>query len=137
MRCPRLSRSWNPALALVVLATTFASSAAASSCPDKQVWQRQIVRDTIQRWFREESRPADLLDLVQAEQGMLACAARGHKLRRLHTSTLPRGLQIGQLGAVLLANELAWSGLIPSPEEGLAGRWFPIKRHEHAFEAGE
>lgn len=98
-----------------------------ASCQGKRQWQRSIVRTTVHRWFQNDSRPDDLLALVQAEQGIVACRAGAPKAVRLHTTRLPRGLEVGQLGAVLLANELEWSGLMAAPEEGLAGEWFPVR----------
>ncbi len=50
----------------------------------------------------------------------------------LHTTTLPRGLEMDSLGALLLANELEWSGLIPPPGEGLAGGIFRVDGVAHA-----
>ena len=105
------------------------------SCDGKRGWQRQIVRDSVHGWFQGEPRPEGLISLIQAEHGIVACGslAGGHT-PRLHTPTLPRGLELDQLGAVLLANELEWSGLVPRPEEGLAGEFFRVRRRPAASE---
>ena len=99
-----------------------------ASCDGKRGWQRQIVRDSVERWFRAEPSAEDLILLIQAEHGIAACASRGGRAPRLHTPTLHRGLGMDQLGAVLLANELEWRGLLPRPEEGLAGEYFRTRR---------
>ena len=103
-----------------------AQAADSVSCPGKRSWQRDIVRDTIFDWFEGQPDPDHLVDLVQAEHGIVACSARSGRPRRLHTVTLTRGLAVDQLGAVLLANELEWRGLVPTPEVGLAGRSFRV-----------
>lgn len=97
------------------------------SCEGKRSWQRQIVRASVHDWFRGLPDPNGLVELVQAEHGIVACAG-GASPQRLHTTTLQPGLDLDQFGAVLLANELAWSGLLPPPEEGLAGEFFRIQR---------
>lgn len=100
------------------------------SCEGKRGWQRQIVRDSVHAWFRGLPEPDDLVELVQAEHGIVACAG-GASPPRLHTTRLQPGLELDQFGAVLLANELEWSGLMPRPEEGLAGEFFRIQPHAH------
>ena len=112
----------------LALATPGTSSAIDTvSCEGKRSWQRQIVRDSVHSWFRGLPEPDRLVELVQAEHGIVACAG-GASPRRLHTTTLQPGLDLDQFGAVLLANELSWSGLMPAPEEGLAGEFFRIER---------
>ncbi len=104
------------------------------SCDGKRSWQRQIVRDSVWGWFQGEPNPDDLISLIQAEHGIAACASLGGRASRLHTPTMPRGLELDQLGAMLLANELEWSGLVPRPEEGLAGEFFRVRRRPAPFE---
>jgi hypothetical protein len=94
------------------------------SCAGKQAWQRKLVEDTIRSWFEGAPRPENLIDLVQAEQGIAACLDADRPT--LHTPRLPPGLTLPQLGALLLANELEWRGLVPPPEEALAGKVFRI-----------
>ena len=65
---------------------------------------------------------------MQAEHGIAACSTSALLPLRLHTTTLPRGLGLDQLGAVLLANELEWSGLVPAPEQGLLGEFFVVRK---------
>lgn len=116
-------------LGLMLCALGLALPAAAAdsvSCSGKRGWQRTIVQDAIFDWFAGRPDPDRLVDLVQAEHGIVACSARSGNPRRLHTVTLSRGMAANQLGAVLLSNELEWSGLVPVPEEGLAGRSFRV-----------
>ncbi len=113
-------------LALTLLAPGLARAYDSATCDGKRDWQRGVVRDAIWRWFENDAQPSDLIELVQAEHGIVACA-RGALPRRLHTPHLPRGLELDQLGAVLLSNELEWSGLIPPPEEGLVGEFFRVR----------
>lgn len=94
------------------------------SCAGKRTWQRRLVEDTIRSWFEGAPRPDNLIDLVQAEQGIAACLDADAPT--LHTPRLPPGLKLPQLGALLLANELEWRGLVPPPEEALAGKSFRI-----------
>ncbi len=94
------------------------------SCAGKRAWQRRLVEDTIRSWFEGTPRPENLIDLVQAEQGIVACLDADRPT--LHTPRLPPGLKLPQLGALLLANELEWRGLVPPPEEALAGKVFRI-----------
>jgi hypothetical protein len=103
------------------------------SCDGKRGWQRQIVRDSVHGWFQGEPRPEGLISLIQAEHGIVACGSLSGHTPRLHTPTLPRGLELDQLGAVLLANELEWSGLVPRPEEGLAGKFFRVRLRPARF----
>jgi hypothetical protein len=121
---------WITPLSLTVLLLASAAHAAdRTTCEGKRGWQREIVRGAVERWLASDARPEDLVELVQAEHGIVACAA-GSVPPRLHTTVLPRGLEVDQLGGVLLANELAWSGLLPPPETGLAGEYFRVKpRH--------
>ena len=81
---------------------------------------------TIDRWFAEEARAEDLLDLLQSEQGIAACALGQRDLPNLHTPTLPRDLALDELGAILLANELTWGRLLPPSEDGVSGRTFRV-----------
>lgn len=106
-----------------VSATAHADTA---TCGDKRGWQRRLVEEAVHDWFREMPRPDSLLHLIQAEHGIAACTARGSTPRHLHTSTLPRGIELEQLGAALLANELEWRGVMPRPEQGLAGEFFRV-----------
>ena len=126
--------------ALVALLPLAASGWDTTTCDGKLSWQRRVVRASVHHWFANEARPDDLLELVQAEQGIVACSARYGRPSRLHTATLPRGLAPDQLGALLLANELEWARLVPPPAEGLAGEWFqvrPVLGPTDALEAGE
>ena len=107
------------------------------SCESKYAWQREIVRDAVHGWFLGEAQPDHLLALIQAEQGIVACRREPRRALRLHTMRLDRGLEVDQLGAVLLANELEWSGLVPAPAEGLAGEWFRVRVQPIAPEHGE
>ncbi len=115
-------------LLVLVLSITGQDAHAAGtvSCTQKRLWQRSIVETTIDRWFAEKARAEDLLDLLQSEQGIAACALGKRELPNLHTPTLPRDLALDELGAILLANELAWSRLLPPSEEGVAGRTFRV-----------
>jgi hypothetical protein len=97
------------------------------SCEGKRGWQRNIVQNAVRGWFVGAPDPDHLVTLVQAEHGIVACAASASPPPHLHTTTLPRGLSLDQLGAVLLANELEWTGLVPTPEEGLVGEMFRIE----------
>ncbi len=115
-------------LAMAALLTLWASGASADtvSCNGKRGWQRSIVLESVHGWFAREARANALLELVQAEHGIVACSSRPSLPSRLHTTTLPHGLEADRLGALLLANELEWSGLIPPPGEGLAGEIFLV-----------
>ena len=97
------------------------------SCNGKRGWQRDVVLDSIHRWFSRAPRRDSLIELVQAEHGIVACSSNPSLPLRLHTTTLPHGLEIDRFGALLLANELEWSGLIPPPEDGLAGEFFRVR----------
>jgi hypothetical protein len=113
----------------VVLALLLPGAAGAVdtvSCDGKRSWQRDIVKDAVRNWVAGHPDSDSLINLVQAEHGIVACAAGGRP-PHLHTTTLPRGLALDQFGAVLLANELEWRGLIPAPEDGLAGRFFRVE----------
>ena len=98
------------------------------SCDGKRGWQRAVVLDSVHRWFAQEPRPDALLELVQAEHGIVACSSSPFPPMRLHTTMLPHGLELDHFGALLLVNELEWAGLIARPEEGLAGRYFRVRR---------
>ncbi len=115
-------------LAITALLTLWTSAASADtvSCNGKRGWQRSIVLEAVHGWFTQEARANALLELVQAEHGIVACSSNPSLPPRLHTTTLPRGLGMDSLGALLLANELEWSGLIPPPGEGLAGEVFRV-----------
>ena len=117
------------ALALIGSFLAPATSAAVDtvSCSGKRGWQRDIVRQAVVAWFHGVPDPDHLVQLVQAEHGIVACSG-GAQPRSLHTPTLQRGLDMTQLGAVLLANELEWRGLMPRPEEGLVGEFFRVER---------
>lgn len=120
---------WALRLAALIILVGLAAAASAAdtvSCDGKRGWQRRVTQDAVHRWFASQSRPEDLIELVQAEQGLAACSAGGSMPLRLHSATLPRGLELDQLGPILLANELEWSGLVPRPEAGLAGELFRI-----------
>lgn len=95
-----------------------------ASCEGKRSWQRSIVESAIRAWLDQATRPADLLELIQAEQGIAACGP-GQGIR-LHVTRLPINLVPSQLGAVLLANELEWRGLVPPPEDALRGKFFRV-----------
>jgi len=112
------------ALASLALGASAHAGVDTSSCGGKRAWQRRIVSDAIRSWFERAPQPENLIELVQAEQGIAACTPQERPL--LHTSRLPSGLKLPQLGAVLLANELEWRGLVPPPEEALAGKVFRV-----------
>ncbi len=114
-------------LALCLLGPTIARAYDTATCGSKRGWQRDVVQSAIWRWFDREVQPSDLVELVQAEHGIVACSARSGLPSRLHTPELPRGIELDQLGAILLANELEWAGLIGQPEEGLAGEYFRVR----------
>lgn len=123
---------------LVAAAVPLAAAAGdTATCEGKRGWQREVVRDSVHRWFAGDPRPDDLLELIQAEQGVVACRTTDGRPLRLHTTALTRGLQVDQLGAVLLANELEWSGLVEPPEEALAGKWFEVVGREPEGSAAE
>jgi hypothetical protein len=103
------------------------SAASYATCDGKRGYQRDVVREIVHDWFGGAARGEGLLELVQAEQGIAACRAGGGRPVRLHSTTLPRGLALDQLGGVLLSNELQWSGFLPEPHEGLAGEFFRVK----------
>ena len=116
-------------LGLAGLLTLSASTATADtvSCNSKHGWQRAIVVESVHDWFTQEPPANALLELVQAEHGIVACSSSPSLPARLHTTTLPHGLERDRLGALLLANELEWSGLIPAPGKGLAGEVFRVR----------
>jgi hypothetical protein len=114
-------------LAGFILATpTLSPAASYATCEGKRSYQRDVVREIVHDWFNGATRAEGLLELVQAEQGIAACRAGGERAVRLHSTTLPRGLAFSQLGGILLANELEWSGFLPAPHEGLAGEFFSV-----------
>jgi hypothetical protein len=119
---------WIFVTALALAAALFSANAHAdtASCGSKRGWQRDLVEEAVHDWFRSEARPESLLHLIQAEHGIAACRSRGGGPGRLHTATLPRGLELERLGAALLANELEWLGVMPRPEAGLAGEFFRV-----------
>jgi hypothetical protein len=112
------------AAAAVLLAPAHAAARDTATCEGKRTWQRDIVEQTVRDWFEKKPDPARLIELIQAEQGIAAC--RDGRPVRLHTLQLRRNLRPSQLGAVLLANELEWRGLVPPPEEALAGKLFRV-----------
>ncbi len=116
-------------LALIGSFLVPATSAAVDtvSCSGKRGWQRDIVQQTVVAWFYGVPDPEHLVQLVQAEHGIVACSG-SRTPQSLHTPTLLRGLDMTQLGAVLLANELEWRGLMPLPEDGLIGEFFRVER---------
>ncbi len=115
-------------LTLAIGTTTHAGETA--SCEGKRSWQRSIVEGVIRSWLDQGTYTEGLLELIQAEQGIAAC--REGDLIRLHTTRLPINLVPTQLGAVLLANELEWRGLVAAPEEALAGKFFRVARQRGA-----
>ncbi len=119
---------WRPCLlALAWLAfPALANALDTASCSGKRGWQRSIVKSAVHSWFWNDAQPQSLMQLIQAEHGIVACAPGTGLPSRLHTTTLSPGLALDQLGAVLLSNELEWSGLMPRPEVGLAGRFFRV-----------
>ena len=121
------TRKWMMAVVLVgITSTAQADVIDTASCDGKRGWQRHVVREAVQHWMDARSEPEDLIALVQAEHGIVACNPGGRP-RGLHTTTLPAGLRPEQLGGLLLANELAWRGLVPPPEVGLAGMTFRVR----------
>ncbi len=113
--------------ALVVAAPLVAAAGDTATCDGKRSWQREIVRRSVHHWVAGDPRSEDLLELIQAEQGIVACRSGKTPPVRLHTTTLPRSLQPDQLGPILLSNELEWNGAIPRPEDGLVGQWFEVR----------
>jgi hypothetical protein len=111
---------------LILAAPAFGAAAHYATCDGKRSYQRDVVREIVHDWFNGATRGEGLLELVQAEQGIAACRAGGERAVRLHSTTLPRGLAPDQLGGILLANELEWSGFLPEPHEGLAGEFFSV-----------
>ncbi len=120
--------NWGPSLlALIWLAfAPLAHALDTASCAGKRGWQRGIVKNAVHSWVSNDAQPQALMELIQAEHGIVACATGSGLPSRLHTTTLTPGLALDQLGAVLLSNELEWSGLMPRPEVGLAGMFFRI-----------
>jgi hypothetical protein len=113
--------------AFTVLILTYAAHASDTvGCVAKTTWRNEIVDTLVKSWYRNDSRTDDLLDLIQAEQGIAACSLGRAQPKRLHTSTLPRDLRRTELGGLILANELHWAHLLPDPEDGLSGRAFPV-----------
>ena len=124
-----MNRIATATLLLVFALPLVAQAVNTASCDSKRGWQRSIVRGAVHDWFRGHPDSGALVELIQAEHGIVACSLGQGRPQRLHTVTLPRGLELDQLGAVLLANELEWSGLIPEPERGLAGGFFRVQLH--------
>jgi len=110
--------------ALVTCAALPALAADTATCEGKRSWQRNIVEEAIRHWLDQTENPENLLELMQAEQGIAACGEGD--LIRLHMTRLPINLVPSQFGAVLLANELEWRGLVPAPEAELAGKFFRV-----------
>ena len=114
-------------LAIAVLAPTHAAVATNTvGCSAKMTWRNEVVETLVKSWYRNNGHTDDLLDLIQAEQGLTACNLGKAQTTPLHTSTLSRDLQLEELGGLLLANELQWARLLPEPEEGLSGRSFQV-----------
>ncbi len=118
--------TWTLGLALLLASPAAARPVDTASCDGKRGWQQQIVRDAVRHWLDGHVDPEDLISLVQAEHGLVACSP-GRAPRGLHTPTLNGSLRPGQLGGLLLANELQWRGLVPAPETGLAGVSFRVR----------
>jgi hypothetical protein len=113
-------------IGFVLAAPATAAAAGYATCDEKRSYQREVVREIVHDWFDGATRAQGLLELVQAEQGIAACRAGGGRAVRLHSTTLPRGLALDQLGGILLSNELEWSGFLPAPQAGLAGEYFHV-----------
>ena len=128
---------WIAVIGSALLASSAFASTDTTSCQGKRSWQRQIVQDAVGRWFDNQPDPDDLISLVQAEQGIVACSAGSGPGPRLHTTRLPTGLGLDQFGAVLLANELEWRRIIPRPEAGLAGEYFRVRPNKASDEVGD
>ena len=122
----RKTAFWMLAFA-VAAAATMALASSTARCQDKRAWQQRIVERIVQRWLDGQPRALDLADLIQAEQGRVACSAGSEFPTRLHTPQLPRYLELDQLGSVLLAHELEWRFLLPPPEAGLIGVSFKVR----------
>ncbi len=118
-------------------APAFAFAADTATCAGKRAWQREVVHEIVHAWFLSQPSAEGLLQLIQAEQGLAACATSDRSGLRLHTTTLPSGLELDQLGAILLANELGWIGALPAPEQGLAGQWFHVRPNGSDAGVGE
>ena len=78
-------------LSLTAMGVTPATASDTVSCNGKRAWQQQIVQGAVQRWFQGQPDPEDLVSLVQAEHGIVACTP-GPRPQRIHTTTLPRGM---------------------------------------------
>jgi hypothetical protein len=133
--------NWYPwilvtALALAAVAFSATAHADTASCGGKRAWQRDLVEEAVHDWFHSEARPESLLHLIQAEHGIAACGSRAMPAR-LHTATLPHGIELDRLGAALLANELEWRGVMPRPESGLAGEYFRVSDTRHTVGLAE
>ena len=89
--------TWILGLALLGALPAGARPIDTASCDGKRGWQRQIVREAVAHWLDATVDPGDLVALVQAEHGIVACSP-GRLPRGLHTTTLPAGLRPAQLG---------------------------------------
>ena len=83
--------TWILGLTLLGALSAQARPVDTASCDGKRGWQRQIVRDAVVHWLDATVDPGDLIALVQAEHGIVACSP-GRLPRGLHTTTLPAGL---------------------------------------------
>jgi hypothetical protein len=120
------------AIALLGASVAFPTAACAvdsSSCEGKRAYHGKVVQRIVHQWFDERQDPEELLHLIQSEQGLAACVARGGAAPRLHTTRLAPGFEVWELAGTVLANELEWAGLLPPPYEGLAGQYFNVREH--------
>ena len=127
----RISRTLRAAAMPMAFAIAFALSAAAQAvdtvgCSAKVTWRQSVVETIVRAWYESQTSTDDLLNLISAEHGIAACQLGQRRSLPLHTPTLPRDLQPGKLGGLLLSNELSWSHLLPEPEEGLSGHAFTV-----------
>ncbi len=86
----------------LVLTLSLAPSAWAvdtASCDGTRGWQQQIVRGTVHGWFHNNTDPDNLVSLIQAEHGIVACASGNNTPVRLHFSRLGaiNGLELPDL----------------------------------------
>jgi len=110
------------AFSLAGAATVWAADTV--SCEGKRTWQRRIVMQTIRLWLKQQPHGENLIDLLQAEQGIAGCL-RSEDVR-LHSTRIPRNLTQQQLGPMLLANELEWRGVLEPPQDILTGKFFRV-----------
>ena len=103
-----------------------AEAADYANCNHKRTLHRQIVLENVISWYDGDVDPGRLVDLVQIELGIGTCVLGKKEYPRLHTPTFPRQVDPKNFPALMLANELAWKGLLPEPTDGLVGEVFLV-----------